>query len=99
MAIAYRDAEESASQNVVKAANSIVDQTKALNFENDRNYFFSEFSNAFSQQLQFAFVPYGDDEVSDYKVNTKDVFVKAQEMVENYKEEIKTMEIQIDGVY
>ena len=87
-----------ACRNVMKSASSIVDQTKALNFENDRNYFFSEFSNSFSQQIEFSYVPYGDDDVSDYKVNTKDVFLKAQEMVDNYQNEIKTMERQIEGV-
>ena len=68
LAIAYHEAEQEACQHVLKATSSVVDQTQALNFENDLHYFLSEFSQLFTQPSEFSYTPFGDDDVSEYKV-------------------------------
>ena len=69
-----------------------MEQTKTLNFTNDVHYFLSEFANFFANPPEFSFVQYGDDDVSEYKVNAKDVFLRAQEMVKSLQEEIVAVE-------
>ena len=67
LAVAYHDAEQEACQQVMKVTTSIVDQTQALNFENDLHYFLSGFSTTFTQPPEFNFMPFGDDDVTEYK--------------------------------
>lgn len=98
LAQAYSDAEQGTCQSIMKATSSFVDQAQTLNFENDMHYFLSEFASIFTQPPEFNYVSFGDDDVTEYKVNTKDVFLKAQEIVKNLTEEIKTLEIQTDEV-
>ena len=68
LAISYHEAEQEACQQVLKVTTSIVDQTQALNFENDLHYFLSGFSSTFTQPVEFSFAPFGEDDVSEYKV-------------------------------
>lgn len=99
LARAYSDSEQICSKQVIKATSSLVDQSMTLNFENDLHYFLSEFSNIFSQPPEFHFSPFGDDDVVEYKVNVKDAFLRAQEIVKNLSEEIKTLKIQTEEVH
>ena len=98
LAQAYSDAEQTSCNQIIKATNSLVDQSKTLNFENDLHYFLSEFSGIFSQPPEFHYSPFGDDDVTEYKVNLKDAFLRAQEVVKNLSDEIKTLKIQTDEV-
>ena len=76
----------------------ILEQAKTLNFVNDVHYFLSEFSSIFTNPPEFTFVQYGDDDVNEYKVNTKDVFLRAQEMVKTLQDEIATVEFHLEEV-
>ena len=76
-----------------------MDQSKTLDFENDLHYFLSEFFNIFTQPPEFNYVSFGDDDVPEYKVNLKDAFLRAQEVVKNLSEEIKTLKIQTEEVH
>ncbi len=74
LAVAYHEAEQEACQQVMKVTTSIVDQTQALNFENDLHYFLSGFSTTFTQPPEFNFMPFGDDDVTEYKVRHRVTF-------------------------
>ena len=95
---AYYEAEHDACQQVMQVAGTILDQAKTLNFENDLHYFLSEFSTVFSHLGEFSYTPFGEDDVMEYKVNTKDVFVRSQEMSRALQEEIATVQIQKEEV-
>ena len=69
LSLAYHEAEQEACQQVLRVTGSIVDQTQALNFENDLHYFLSEFSSVFTQPTEFSYMPFGDDDVLEYKVS------------------------------
>ena len=68
LAQAYYEAEHEACQQVMQVSGTILDQAKTLNFENDLHYFLSEFSSVFSHPGEFNYLPYGDDDVVEYKV-------------------------------
>lgn len=98
LAQAYSDAEQGSCNQVVKTTRTFVNQAQTLDFENDLHYFMSEYSNIFTQPPEFCFLPYGDDDVVEYKVNLKDVFLRAQELVKSLTVEVKTLSIQTDEV-
>lgn len=95
---AYSDAEQGSCNQVAKATGNLVNQSKTLDFENDLHYFMSEFSGVFTQPPEFHFQSFGEDDVVEYKVNVKDVFLRAQEMVKNLTVEVKTLRIQTEEV-
>ena len=68
LAQAYYEAEHEACQQVMQVSGTMLDQAKTLNFENDLHYFLSEFSAVFSHPGEFNYLPYGDDDVQEYKV-------------------------------
>ena len=98
LVMAYHEAEHDACQQVMQVAGTVLDQAKTLNIENDLHYFLSEFSPTFSHLGEFNYIPFGDDDVVEYKVNTKDVYLKAQETARILKEEIGTLLIQREEV-
>lgn len=95
---AYADAEKGSCNQVMVATSSLTNQSQTLHFENDLHYFLSEFSSVFTQPQEFQFVPFGDDDVLEYKVNMKDVFLKAQETVKTLTTEINNLQVSIDEV-
>ncbi|XP_011408884.2 PREDICTED: uncharacterized protein LOC105315823, partial [Amphimedon queenslandica] len=96
LAQAYADAERTSCNQTIGATNGLINQTQTLHFENDLHYFLSEFSSVFTHPPEFNFVPFGDDDVMEYKVNMKDVFLKAQEVVKNITVEINNLQASID---
>ena len=68
LTLAYHEAEQEACQQVLKVTTSIVDQTQALNFENDLHYFLSGSASMFTQPTEFIYMPFGEDDVHEYKV-------------------------------
>ena len=95
---AYYQTEVCNGDNIKRSMGGILEQAKALNFANDVHYFLSEFANNFANPPEFSFVQYGDDDVSEYKVNAKDVFLRAQEMVKSLQEEISAVEFHQEEV-
>ena len=95
---AYYQTEVGDGENVKRSMSGILEQAKTLNFANDIHYFLVEFASMFGNPPEFTFVQYGDDDVSEYKVNTKDVFLRAQEMVKSLQEEITAVEFHQEEV-
>jgi SLIT-ROBO Rho GTPase activating protein len=94
LATAYKDAEAESCEAVMTCARTLMDQAKGLNFENDLHYFLSENPGPFTPPNPFAFQSYEGDDVSEYKVNTQDVFERAKKTVEGIQANIQTLEIQ-----
>ena len=63
LAVAYKEAEKDTGEAMLQSADTLVDQTKGLNFENDLHYFLSEFSQAFTPPTQFQFNNFEGDDV------------------------------------
>lgn len=61
---AYRDSEHETCEAVMLSGESLVEQTKTLNFENDLHYFLSEYSAPFTAPNYFQFTPFEGDDVS-----------------------------------
>lgn len=61
---AYRDSERETCEAIMQSGENLVEQTKTLNFENDLNYFLSEYSGPFTLPSYFQFTPFEGDEVS-----------------------------------
>jgi hypothetical protein len=62
--MAYKEAEKETGEAMLQSADTLVDQTKSLNFENDLHYFLSEFSLSFTPPNQFHFNNFEGDDVS-----------------------------------
>lgn len=66
LSMAYRDSERETCEAIVLSGESLVEQTKTLNFENDLHYFLSEYSAPFTAPNYFQFTPFEGDDVSGY---------------------------------
>lgn len=64
LAVAYRNSEKETSEAIMHSADTLVEQTKGLNFENDLHYFLSEYSAPFTAPNYFQFTPFEGDDVS-----------------------------------
>lgn len=64
LAVAYKEAEKETGEAMLQSADTLVDQTKSLNFENDLHYFLSEFSQSFTPPNQFHFNNFEGDDVN-----------------------------------
>ncbi len=62
--MAYRDAEREGCEAVRNSGETLVEQTKTLNIENDLNYFMSEYSGPFTAVNYFQFTSFEGDDVS-----------------------------------
>ena len=63
LATAYKEAERETGEAMLQSAETLVDQCKNLNFENDLHYFLSEYSQAFSPPNPFQFCNFEGDDV------------------------------------
>ena len=63
LATAYKEVEAESCEAVMTCAQSIMDQAKGLNFENDLHYFLSENPGPFTPPNPFSFQPYEGDDV------------------------------------
>lgn len=63
LAVAYKEAEKETGEAMLQSADTLVDQTKSLNFENDLHYFLSEFSQTFTPPNEFQFGNFEGDDV------------------------------------
>lgn len=68
LAVAYKDTEHETCEAVMHSGEALVEQTKALNFENDLHYFLSEYSGPFTAPNYFQFTPFEGDDVSAHDV-------------------------------
>lgn len=64
LAMGYKEAEKETGEAMLQSADTLVDQTKSLNFENDLHYFLSEFSQSFTPPNQFHFNNFEGDDVN-----------------------------------
>ena len=64
LAMAYKEAEKETGEAMLMSADTLVDQTKSLNFENDLHYFLTEFTQSFTPPNQFQFNNFEGDDVS-----------------------------------
>ena len=63
LAAAYKESEKETCEAMIHSADTLVDQTKSLNFENDLHYFLSEYSQTFSPPNPFQFANFEGDDV------------------------------------
>ena len=71
LCVAYKEAERETGDAMQQSADTLVDQTKTLNFESDRYYFLSEFAQAFTHPNLFQFSNFeGDDVMFNCHVTT-----------------------------
>ena len=63
LAVAYKDGEKEVCEAMLQSSETLVDQTKNLNFENDLHYFLSEYSQAFTPPNPFQFTNFEGDHV------------------------------------
>lgn len=63
LTVAYRNSERETCEALVQSGETLVEQTKSLNFENDLHYFLSEYS-VFTAPNYFQFTPFEGDDVS-----------------------------------
>ena len=61
---AMREAEYEACEAIKSSVDSVVEQTKTLNFEGDLHYFLSEYATPFTPPNPFQFTPFQGDDVS-----------------------------------
>jgi len=94
LVLAYKEAEREIGEAVMHSVDLMVENTKSLSFENDLHYFLQDYPQPFTPPNPFHFVPFDTDDVAEYKVNTQDVFKRAQKTVNDLHEEIQTLEIQ-----
>lgn len=92
--VAYKDSERETCEAVMQSGETLVEQTRPLNFENDLHYFLSEYSGPFTAPNYFQFVNFEGDDVSAFKVNTDDIFKRWSKTMADLKEEIQTLQIQ-----
>ena len=71
MSKAYRDVEKDACEALMASGDTLVEQSKSLNLENDLNYFMSEYSAPFNTPTNFQFTPFDGDDVSPWPVIKK----------------------------
>lgn len=64
LVFAYKESEKETGEAMLQSADTLVDQTKSLNFENDLHYFLSEYSQVFTPPNVFQFTPFEGDDVS-----------------------------------
>jgi hypothetical protein len=64
LGLAYRESERETCEAIMLCGDSLVEQTKTLNFENDLHYFLSEYSGPFTAPNYFQFTPFEGDDVS-----------------------------------
>ena len=64
LVLAYKDNERETCEALMQSSESLVEQTKNLNLENDLHYFLSEYSNSFSAPNYFQFTSFQGDDVS-----------------------------------
>ena len=60
---AYKESERETCEALMQSAESLVEHTKTLNFENDLNYFLSEYSGPFTAPSYFQFTHFEGDDV------------------------------------
>lgn len=63
LGMAYRDSERETCEAIMLTGESLVEQTRTLNFENDLHYFLSEYSAPFTAPSYFQFTPFEGDDV------------------------------------
>lgn len=63
LAVAYKEGEKDVGEAMTQSADTLLDQTKSLNFENDLNYFLNEYSQTFSPPTPFQFTNFEGDDV------------------------------------
>ena len=57
------------------SGDTLVEQSKSLNLENDLNYFMSEYSAPFNTPTNFQFTPFDGDDVSPWPVTKKNLLM------------------------
>ena len=64
LAVAYKEGEKDTGEAMMVSAETLIDQTKSLNFENDLHYFLSEYSTSFTPPNPFQFNNFEGDDVN-----------------------------------
>lgn len=72
LTVAHKDSERETCEAVMLSGETLVEKTKALNFENDLHYFLSEYSGPFTAPNYFQFTRFEGDDVSSLRIAVVD---------------------------
>lgn len=63
LAVGLRDSEKETCEAIMQSGETLVEQSKSLNFEKDLHYFLTDYSGPFTAPNYFQFTPFEGDEV------------------------------------